>query len=597
MKNRQGSNLNWGRVALVVFMVVVFAGLILFTTYSRPNPEQQCRKDGKYWCESKKKCVDNKCKDGYTFDVNQCACLDSLCKNNSVRQGDLGCKCKPGTCGDLCQFSDSTCSGYGKICAQQPAKPTVQDTQKTLNNGKCVCDKGFSGLNCNISDTKCNSNGAVDGQGECRCGMIAYNTNKLPGNFDASKITTFTVIPIDSSTDPPTPIQIQVNFPASFAWPTDIVDLNCNEVDGGCSSVKARVRSTYNVYGYGISTCNKPWILDDQSKTRKKDQTGGSITLKASGDCSIDYNKLKDTNIISLQSTYWTTAKCQTDRGVDADCQTGQYGWSGEGCQKFTNYPAIMAHDGAGSSGWVNNASGVQICPTNGVTLEKGKEKDGSFDADAGYGSCLRYSQGWMSTSGIDSSVNVTYPNGKSDTLNFSANPATIFHQPNTKISGAAAQNSTVYNYHPHDIVASSIMINPKSLSPSPTMINAAKANPRSYDSKNISPWPGSAPTSKDQDGKGLDCVQLRKTPNGDLCDGSPKCIQQAQTRCDTTPDCNGFFYYTKTAGGSSQGRWCPKSSYTPDTKNNKKVSNGTFYHTNTPNCLDNWYKNNESCG
>lgn len=45
-----------------------------------------------------------------------------------------------------------------------------------------------------------------------------------------------------------------------------------------------------------------------------------------------------------------------------------------------------------------------------------------------------------------------------------------------------------------------------------------------------------------------------------DFCDGSPECIQQAQTRCDTTPDCNGFFYYTKTVGGSSKGRKRKKS-------------------------------------
>ena len=580
-KRRATNNINLGRVGLVVFIVLVFGGLILFTTYSRPNPDTQCRKDGKYWCESKKKCVDNKCKDGYTFDVNQCACLDSRCKNNSVRQGDLGCKCKPGTCGNLCEYSDSTCIGRGKICAQPPSvKPTVEDTQKTLNNGMCVCDKGFSGLNCKFSDTKCNGNGAVDAQGDCRCGMIAYNINHLPEDSKSSEITTFTVR--DAAKTPPTPIQITLNFPASVTWPTDIVDLNCNDVIGsaGVGCTNPTVRPTYNVYGYGISTCNKPWILDDQSKTRKKDQKGGSITLKASDGCSINYNKLKDTNIISLQSTY-----CP---GEGVDCATGQYGWSGEGCQKFTNYPAIMAQDGTKGTGWTNNASGVQICPTNGVTLEKGKAIHGGFDSGAGYGNCLRYSQGWMSTKGINSSVKVTYPGGKPDTLNFSANPATVFHQPDAKISGAAAKNSTVYNYSGGG-AASSIIVNPKSLSTSPRMINAAKDSTRSYDSENISPSPASAPTSKDQDGKELPCVQLRKTVNGDICDDTDQCIQQAKTRCDTTPDCNGFFYY-------SSGRWCPKRSYTPDLKN-KKVSDGILYNTKTPNCLDNWYKNNESCG
>ena len=99
-----------------------------------------------------------------------------------------------------------------------------------------------------------------------------------------------------------------------------------------------------------------------------------------------------------------------------------------------------------------------------------------------------------------------------------------------------------------------------------------AQANPRNYKNENISPSPTSAPTSKDQAGNELDCVQLKKTANGPPCDASDKCIQQAKIRCDTTPDCNGFFYY-------ANGKWCPKSSYTPDA-NNTKDQNGTFYYT-----------------
>jgi len=112
-------------------------------------------------------------------------------------------------------------------------------------------------------------------------------------------------------------------------------------------------------------------------------------------------------------------------------------------------------------------------------------------------------------------------------------------------------------------------------------LINA-RNNPRKYkEVTHLSPSADSAPTSKDQAGNELECVQLKKESDGTLCDGSPECIQQAQKRCDETPDCNGFFYYTEK---SNKGRWCPKSSYTPDDKNPLEP-NGTFYHTdNDPN-------------
>ena len=549
-KRRETNNINLGRVGLVVFMVVVFAGLVLFT--ARPQSAQQkCEASGKLYipdapgnkcrqrctqsdlCDLTKKdqpckyrsagddikCMNCDRKDGKDQIVYNNACTPICANDNDCSKG--GCRQIKGKNTSVCKKTQwwgvPAKSGKGSVCIEKDTTDSnppgnhigpYDNLKLCIRKNNCTWPYKFNADNTDCNTLPCTKN-ALGGWGSSKPGeksttylyqkpqkkiasdIAKYYVDQYTDDDETKVGTCFKTYKIENGEEVGTPPQVPVN------------DKECNNqlTEEKCENAafpNGDERVPHCKW-YPAGSCLRiPKMLDPPSLDFDKSDSGGFTA-----GVIIDNKQLSD-----------------LDKNKKAKQTDFPNFYGGHGQNWLTDYPKVLDYDPT-----ISNCKHKLMA--QGAAEDEAAKLCGNFNEEEEFNP-LEFRR----CAGVVANVDSQYPTFHTTTQPFFVKKLT------------------------------------------PDQIKYAQDNPRTYKTENISPSPTSAPTSKDPAWNDLPCVQLIKKPNTP-CDGSRECIQQAQTRCDTTPDCNGFFYY-------SSGRWCPKSSYIPDAKN-KPLPGGTFYYTDTP--------------